>query len=113
MLGFLTTNELTIKDYFTFAKKLQNFVFKFMMASFEIESPFTNVPLQETIELCVENLFKNRTHVQDLSQDFFHEFPMFFSCCHEKMWLQNCSSEFKLVMYRRYLNDTFLFSCSI
>ena len=55
MLGLLTTNEYTIKDSFTFAEELQNFVFKFVMASFEIESPFTNIPLQETIDVYVEN----------------------------------------------------------
>lgn len=65
--GSLTTNEHTIKDSFTFAEELQNFNFKFVMASFEIESPFTSNPLQETNGLCVENLFKDKTHVNDLS----------------------------------------------
>ena len=41
------------------------------MASFDIESPFTNIPLQETIDLCVENLFQDRTHVDNLSKDSF------------------------------------------
>ena len=41
-----------MKDSFTFAEELQNFDFKFVMASFEIESPLTNVSLQETIDLC-------------------------------------------------------------
>ena len=27
---------------------------------------------------------------------------------HEKIWLQNCPSEFKPVIYRRYVDDTFL-----
>ena len=31
-----------------------------------------------------------------------------FLCYHEKIWLQNCPSEFKLVIYRRYVDDTFL-----
>ena len=31
-----------------------------------------------------------------------------FLCCHEKIWLQNCPSEFKPVIYRRYVDDTFL-----
>ena len=43
------------------------------MASFETESLFTNIPLQETIDLCVENLFKDRTHVDNLSKDSFGE----------------------------------------
>ena len=43
------------------------------MASFEIGSLFTNIPLQETIDLCVENLFKDRNHVDNLSKDSFGE----------------------------------------
>ena len=31
-----------------------------------------------------------------------------FLCYHEKIWLQNCLSEFKPVIYRRYVDDTFL-----
>ena len=28
---------------------------------------FNNIPLQETIDLCVENLFRDRTYVDNLS----------------------------------------------
>ena len=31
-----------------------------------------------------------------------------FLCYHEKIWLQNCPSEFKPVIYRRYVDHTFL-----
>ena len=111
------------------------------MASFDIESTFTNIPLQETSNLCVENLFKDRTLVDNLSEDSFRELltrtmseslilfgqefykqhdgvamgsPLgptlanVFLCYHEKIWLQNCPSEFKLVIYRKYDDDTFL-----
>ena len=44
------------------------------MARFDIESLFINIPLQEIIDLCVENLFKDRTYVDDLSKDSFYEF---------------------------------------
>ena len=30
-----------------------------------------------------------------------------FLCYHEKIWLQNCPSEFKPVTYRSYVDDTF------
>ena len=60
MLEALTTNECTIKDSFIFAEELQSFDLKLVMASFDIESLFTNIPLQETIDLCVENYFKIR-----------------------------------------------------
>ena len=65
----LTTDEYTTKDFFTFAEELQSFDSKLVMASFDIQSLFTNIPLQETIDLCVENLSKNRTHVDNLSKD--------------------------------------------
>ena len=41
-----------------------------MMASFDIESRLTNILLQETIDLCVKNLFKDRTRVDNLSRLF-------------------------------------------
>ena len=41
----LTTNECTIKDSFTFAEELQSFDSKLVIASFDIESLFTNIPL--------------------------------------------------------------------
>ena len=31
-----------------------------------------------------------------------------FLCYHEKIWLQNCPSEFKPVIYRKYVDDTLL-----
>ena len=43
------------------------------MTSCDIESLFTNIPLQQTIDLCVENLFQDRTHVDNLSKDSFCE----------------------------------------
>ena len=69
----LTTNEYTIKDSFTFSEKLQSFDSKLVMVSFDIESLFTNIPLQETINLCVENLFQDMTHVDNLLKDSFRE----------------------------------------
>ena len=69
----LITNEYTIKDSFTFAEELQSFDSKIVMPSFDIEWLFTNIPLQETIDLSVENLFKDTTHVGNLSKDAFRE----------------------------------------
>ena len=130
MLEPLTTNEYTIKDSFIFAEELQSFSSKLMMASFDIKSLFTKIPLQETINLCGENLFKDETHVDNLWKDSFRELlttaiseslilfdqgfykqhdgvamgsPLgptlanVFLCYYEKIWLQNCPSEFKPV----------------
>ena len=71
MLETLTTNEYIIKDSFTLAEELQSFDSKLVMASFDIESLFTNIHLLETINLCVENLFKDSTNVDNLLKDSF------------------------------------------
>ena len=73
MLEPLTTNEYKIKDSFAFSEEFKSFDSKLVMASFDIESLFTNIPLQKTIDLCVENLFQDRTHVDNLSKDSFRE----------------------------------------
>ena len=73
MIEPLTTNEYTITDSFISAEELQSFNSKFVMDNFEIESLFTNISLQETIDLYVENLFEDKTHVDNLSKDSFRE----------------------------------------
>ena len=71
MLEPLTTNEYTITDSFTFAEELQSFDSKLVMLPSQVlESLFTNIPLQETIDLCVENLFQDRGDVDNLSKGF-------------------------------------------
>ena len=147
MLEPLTTNQYTIKYSFTFAEELQSFDPKLVVTSFDIESLFTNIPLQETIDLCVAYLFQDRTHLDNLSKDSFRElltrtlseslilfdqefykrhdgvavgsplgptFANVFLCYHEKIWLQNCPSEFKSVVYRRYVDEhSYFFAGSI
>ena len=48
----LSANRYTITDTFSFAKENQNLVIdeKDILASYDVPSQFTNVPLQKTIE---------------------------------------------------------------
>ena len=43
------------------------------MASFVVELLFTNILLQETIDLCVQKLFENKNYIDGLSKDSFCE----------------------------------------
>ena len=43
------------------------------MASFDVESLFTNIPLKETIDLCVDILFDDRTNIDGITKDYFHD----------------------------------------
>ena len=39
------------------------------MTSFDIESLFTNIPLQQTINICVVKIFENNTNVINLTKE--------------------------------------------
>ena len=59
LLNSLTNNEYTIKDCFSFAKDVLEFDSSLFMASFDIKSLSTNIPLTETLNLCVPNLYRS------------------------------------------------------
>ena len=104
-------------------------------------SLFTNITLTETLNLCVQNLYRNQAHVGNLTQSSFYsllKITMFesffifdgkfyeqcngiamgsplgptlanvFMCHFENIWLENCPAHFKTIVYRRFVDDTFL-----
>ena len=56
ILNPLTFNDYTVKNSIEFAKEIGtlNLTEPFFLASFDVKSLFTNIPLDETIEICVE-----------------------------------------------------------
>ena len=141
LLEPLTYNQYTIKDSFSFCEELKHFNTNLIMASFDIESLFTKIPLQETIDLCVQKLFEDKNFIDGLSKDSFREmltvtmtesfilfdneyfeqhdgvamgsplgptFANIFLCVHEILLLEKCPPEFRPVIYKRYVDDTFL-----
>ena len=79
LLKPLTSNGYTIKDSFSFAKEVLDFDASCFMASFHIKSLFTNIPLTETLNLCVQNLYRNQTHVNNLTKSSFYKFILLCS----------------------------------
>ena len=71
MLSDLTKNEYVTKDSFSFAKEVKNQDASLFMTSFDIDSLFTNLPLDETIELCVKKLFKGKKKVKGFDRNQF------------------------------------------
>ena len=57
MLSSLTKNKYVSKDSFDFAKNVREQNPELFMASFDVDSLFTNVPLDETIDISVKKLF--------------------------------------------------------
>lgn len=63
-----------VSDTFSFINELlcSNFpTDNLVMASFDIKSLFTNIPLDETIDIIVNRLFNNSTHFQSFTRDQF------------------------------------------
>ena len=54
LLSDLTKNDFVSKDSFDFAKNVRDQNPDFFMSSFDIDSLFTNVPLEETIDITVD-----------------------------------------------------------
>ena len=69
-----------IKDCFTFAKFIQNCLLepvKSYLCSFDISSLFINVPLDETVEICADALYRGHLDCQPLPEDTFRELMLF------------------------------------
>ena len=57
-LASITANEFSVKDSFCFAEEIVNQNSNFIMGSLDVDSLFTNIPLEETINICCDTLFK-------------------------------------------------------
>ena len=138
-----SVNQYTVKDTFSFVREILNIQNNsYTMASFDIKSLYTNIPLSETIDIILSLTFNNNTSVfHRFSKDLFKKFlnltllenyfifnkqlykqvdglamgsPIaptlanIFLCYNEKQWLDECPIQFKPVLYRRYMDDSFL-----
>ena len=63
-----TSNNYTVNDSFVFAKDITQQSSKLFMAFRDVNSFFTNVPLDKTIEICVNQLFKSSQTVSGLNK---------------------------------------------
>ena len=77
LLSELTTNKYVAKDSFDFAKNVREQNPELFMASFDINSLFTNVPLDETINICVKKLFGRKNKFKGYSKEDFKKLLCF------------------------------------
>ena len=73
ILSLLTTNEFTVENSFGFTEEVVNYDHYLYMASLDVESLFTNIPLEETIKNCVNHLFSNNFHSSKLIRKDLYE----------------------------------------
>ena len=137
----ISTNDYTVSDSFEFARQVLDYDSSLFMASLDVKSLFTNIPLDETINIACDELFKARDIVQKLTKQDFKDLlstavkeslflfnkryyqqidgvamgnPLgptmanIFMCNFEQKWLANCPTEFKPLVYKRYVDDIFV-----
>ena len=73
ILKSLTSNEYTVKDLFAFAEETVKQDSQFFMGNLDVDFLFTNIPLEETIDICTNKLFENTEKVEGLSKIDFKE----------------------------------------
>ena len=73
LLRHLTSNQFTLKDSFEFAKIICEQDAGLFMASLDVDSLFTNVPLEETIHICVNELFKSNSSIHGLKKTNYRD----------------------------------------
>ena len=73
ILSPLTSNEFSVHDSFSFAGKVFSFCPDHFMASLDIESLFTNIPLNEVIDICIDDLFCDTNTIQNLDRNDMKE----------------------------------------
>ena len=68
ILNPLTENEYTVKDSFQFAEEICEQDPTLSLGSLDVDSLFTNIPLNETIDICVNQLFENIDTVEGFTK---------------------------------------------
>ena len=67
-LSSITFNEFTVKDYFAFAEEIVHQDSKLYMGSGDIDSLFTNIPLEETINICTNVIYDNVNIIEGINK---------------------------------------------
>ena len=69
----ISTNEFTISKSFDFAREITQQDSSLVMGSLDVDSLFTSIPLKETIDIAVDELFNGVDKVSNLEKDDFRE----------------------------------------
>jgi hypothetical protein len=73
LLKPFTSNQYTVKDSFSFAEDIRTQDSSLYMSSLDVDSLFTNIPLDETVKICSSLLFRDKFLVDGLTRDDFEQ----------------------------------------
>ena len=67
-LSSITFNKLTVKDSFAFAEEIVHHDCKLFIGSLDVDSLFTNIPLKETNNICINLLYNNVDVIEGINK---------------------------------------------
>ena len=67
----LTENKYTVTDSFHFAEEICKQDPNFYMASLDVDFLFPNIPLDETIYICIDSLYNDNENTPKITKDVF------------------------------------------
>ena len=73
ILSPLTSNDFLVHDPFSFAEEVSSFCPDHFMVSLDVESLFTNIPLNEIIDICIDDLFCDTNTIHNLDRNDLRE----------------------------------------
>ena len=73
LLEPITTNMYTVKNSFAFSKEIPDHDPELFMASLDVESLFTHIPLEEAISVCCDSLFRNNAKINNINRIDFEK----------------------------------------
>ena len=69
----ITKNNFTVKNSFQFSKEIYERNPEYFMDSLDVESLFTNIPLEDTIKICCASPYKNQELLCNISKNQFEK----------------------------------------
>ena len=97
ILDSLTKNEYTVKDLFHFAEEIFKQDLSLSMGSLDVYSLFTNIPLDETIAICINQLFENTDTVEGFTKSELKQ--LFYLATKESCFI------FNSLLYKRWCSN--------
>ena len=73
LMAPVTTNEFTINNTFHFAREIIEQDSLLFMASLNVDALFTSIPLDETINIAIDELFKQKDKIKNLEKGDFRK----------------------------------------
>ena len=70
-MNSITSNEFILKDTFCFAKEIVEQDSSLVMGSLDDDSLFTNIPLDETINICINTVYSEQDVIQGINKEEF------------------------------------------